>query len=51
MGGCPTGTVPGTFQRGRRKRELQTDLQNEIVREIETLLGRNGMKVQALVDP
>jgi hypothetical protein len=39
MGGCPTGTVPGSFQRGGRKRGLQTDLQNEIVREIETLLG------------
>jgi hypothetical protein len=39
MGGCPTGTVPGSFQRGRRKRGLQTDLQTEIVREIETLLG------------
>jgi len=39
MGGCPTGTVPGNFQRGGRKRGLQTDLQNEIVREIETLLG------------
>jgi hypothetical protein len=36
MGGCPTGTVPGNFHRGRRKRGLQTDLQNEIV---ETLLG------------
>src|ERR1700716_3350029 len=39
MGGRPTGTVPGSFQRGGRKRGLQTDLQNEIVREIETLLG------------
>src|SRR5271157_962469 len=39
MGGCPTGTVPGSFHRGGRKRGLQTDLQNEIVREIETLLG------------
>src|SRR6516225_9577426 len=39
MGGCPTGTVPGSSQRGGRKRGLQTDLQNEIVREIETLLG------------
>src|SRR5258708_35852836 len=38
MGGCPAGTVPGSFQRGGRKRGLQTDLQNEIVREIETLL-------------
>ena len=38
-GGCPTGTVPGSFHRGGRKRGLQTDLQNEIVREIETLLG------------
>jgi hypothetical protein len=37
MGRCPTGTVPGNFPRGR-KRGLQTDLQNEIVREIETLL-------------
>jgi hypothetical protein len=36
MGGCPTGTVPGNFHGGRRKRGLQTDLQNEIV---ETLLG------------
>ena len=39
MGRCPTGTVPGGFQRGGRKRGLQTDLQNEIVQEIETLLG------------
>jgi hypothetical protein len=39
MGRCPTGTVPGSVQRGGRKRGLQTDLQNEIVREIETLLG------------
>jgi hypothetical protein len=39
MGGCPTGTLPGNFQRGARKRGLQTDLQNEIVREIETRLG------------
>src|SRR5437016_12628193 len=39
MGGCPTGTVPGSFPRGGRKRGLQSDLQNEIVREIETLLG------------
>ena len=39
MGGCPTGTVPGSFPRGGRKRGLQNDLQNEIVREIETLLG------------
>src|SRR5258705_13323511 len=39
MGGRPTGTVPGSFQRGGRKRGLQTNLQNEIVREIETLLG------------
>jgi hypothetical protein len=38
MGRCPTGTVPGSFQRGHRKRGLQTDLQNEIVREIETLI-------------
>ena len=40
MGGCPTGTAPGSFQRGGRKRGLQSDLQNEIIREIETLLGR-----------
>src|ERR1700674_1688712 len=39
MGGCPTGTAPGSFQRGHRKRGLQTDLQDEIVRDIETLLG------------
>ena len=39
MGGCPTGAVPGSFQRGGRKRGLQTDLQSEIVREIETLLA------------
>jgi Uncharacterised protein family (UPF0236) len=42
MGGCPTGTVPGNFQRGR-KRGLQTALQNEIVREIETLLGTQSI--------
>jgi hypothetical protein len=39
MGRCPTGAVPGGFQRGGRKRGLPTDLQNEIVQEIETLLG------------
>src|SRR5258707_14897704 len=39
MGGRPTGTVPGSFQRRGRKRGFQTNLQNEIVREIETLLG------------
>ena len=31
---------PGGLHRGGRKRGLQTDLQNEIVQEIETLLGR-----------
>src|SRR5437764_14859229 len=40
MGGCPTGTAPGSFPRGGRKRGLQTDLQNEIVQEIEDLLAR-----------
>jgi hypothetical protein len=43
MGGCPTGKFPGGFHRGRRKRGLQTDLQNEIVQEIETLLGRQAI--------
>src|SRR5208282_2801727 len=43
MGGCPTGTVPGSSQRGGRKRGLQTDLQNEIVQEVETLLGRQSV--------
>src|SRR5260370_34654533 len=43
MGRCPTGTVPGGFQRGGRKRGLQTDLQNEIVQEIETLFGRQSI--------
>src|SRR5260370_42458201 len=43
MGGCATGTLPGTCQRGGRKRGLQSDLQNEIVREIETLLGGPSM--------
>src|SRR5580704_10129187 len=43
MGRCPTGIVPGGFPRGRRKRGLQTDLQNEIVQEIETLLGRQSI--------
>ncbi len=38
MGGGPTGKVPGS-PRGGRKRGLQTDLQIEIAREIETLLG------------
>src|SRR5438874_11454211 len=36
MGGCPTGTAPGSFPRGGRKRGLQ----NEIVQEIEDLLAR-----------
>src|SRR5215469_9309790 len=39
MGGCPTGEFSGSFPRGRRKRGLPTDLQKEIVQEIETLLG------------
>jgi hypothetical protein len=39
MGGCPTARGPGGFPKGHRKRGLQSDLQNEIVREIETLLG------------
>ena len=43
MGRCPTGTVPGGYQRGGRKRGLQNDLQNEIVQEIETLLGRQSI--------
>jgi hypothetical protein len=43
MGRCPTGTVPGGCQRGGRKKGLQTDLQNEIVQEIETLLGRQSI--------
>jgi len=43
MGRCPTGTVPGGLQRGGRKRGLQNDLQNEIVQEIETLLGRQSI--------
>ncbi|SRR6266480_2306940 len=45
MGGCPTGTVPGSFPRGGRKRWLQTDLQNEIVRKIETLLECQSIAV------
>src|SRR5271169_2266856 len=43
MGGCPTGRFPGSLHRGGRKRGLQTDLQNEIVQEIETLLGQPSM--------
>ena len=43
MGRCPIGIVPGGFRRGGRKRGLQTDLQNEIVQEIETLLGRQSI--------
>ena len=43
MGRCPIGIVPGGFQRGDRQRGLQTDLQNEIVQEIETLLGRQSI--------
>jgi hypothetical protein len=42
MGRCPTGTVGG-LPRGGRKKGLQTDLQNEIVQEIETLLGRQSI--------
>jgi hypothetical protein len=42
MGGCPTARFPGSFQRSGRKRGLQTDLQNEIVQEIETLLGHTA---------
>ncbi len=43
MGGCPTGTFPGSFHRGRRKRGLQGSIQNEIVQEVETLLGRQSI--------
>jgi len=42
MGGCPTERFPDSFQRSGRKRGLQTDLQNEIVQEIETLLGHTA---------
>ena len=42
MGGHPIGKFPGGH-RGRRKRGLQTDLQKEIVQEIETLLGRPSL--------
>jgi hypothetical protein len=43
MGGCPTGRFPGSCSRGGRKKGLQTDLQNEIVQEIETLLGHQSI--------
>ena len=43
MGGCPTGRFPGSGSRGGRKKGLQTDLQNEIVQEVETLLGRQSI--------
>ena len=42
MGGCPTGRGPGWFPRGRKK-GLQTNLQNEIVQEIETLIGHQSI--------
>src|SRR5215469_6422044 len=42
MGGCPTGRGPDNFPRGRKK-GLQTDVQNEIVQEIETLLGHQSI--------
>src|SRR5216110_641934 len=42
MGRCPTGTVPSNFPRGR-KRGLQTALQKEIIREIETLIGNQSI--------
>src|SRR5437762_1360873 len=45
MGGCPTGTVPFSFPRGCRKSCLQTDLQNEIARKIETLLECQSIAV------
>src|SRR5207302_4170343 len=43
MGGCPTGTAPGSFHRGRRKKGLQTNLPNKIVQEIENLLARQSI--------
>src|SRR5271166_2669220 len=43
MGRCPTGRFPGSGSRGGRKKGLQTDLQNEIVQEVETLLGRQSV--------
>src|SRR5438105_1066383 len=43
MGGCPTGKFPGRLLGGRRKRGLQSHLQNEIVQEIENLLGQQSI--------
>src|SRR6516162_5506226 len=42
MGGCPIGKFPGGH-RGGQKRGLPTDLQKEIVQEIEILLGRQAI--------
>ena len=42
MGGCPIGKFPGGH-RGGQKRGLPTDLQMEIVQEIEILLGRQAI--------
>jgi hypothetical protein len=42
MGGCPTGRGPSGFPRGRKK-GLPTNLQNEIIQEIETLLGQQSI--------
>jgi len=42
MGGCPAARSPNRFPRGRKK-GLQTNLPNEIVQEIETLLGHQSI--------
>ena len=42
MGRCSVGTSPRRCFRGGSKRGLQTNLQSEVVQEIETLLGRQA---------
>ena len=44
MGRRPVGAGAQGLLRGGRKRGLQTDLQNDIVQEIETLLGRQSIR-------
>lgn len=44
MGRCPIGTRTDGILRGGRKKGLQTELQTDIVQEIEALLGRQSIR-------
>src|ERR1035437_5149144 len=44
MGRCPTGAYPSSPRRGGKKKGLQTELQTDIIQEIEALLGRQSIR-------